>query len=191
MLRDAHLLKDVASSAQLWQDLERDAKGERWYVVHTQPHAEARAIVNLERQTYPVFCPCMRKTIRHARKLTHTLTPLFPNYLFVRIDVSRDRWRSVNGTRGVVRLITQGDRPLPVPEGIVEALQARMNSEGAMNWSSSFKVGQVVRLTDGPFADFVGTLEKLDASGRVRVLLDLLGRSVFVTLRCEALLPVA
>ena len=165
--------------------------GERWYVVHTQPRAETRAVFHLERQGYRVFCPRYRKVVRHSRKRTSTLAPLFPSYLFLRLDVSRDQWRSVNGTRGVVRLIMQSEVPQPVPRGIVEALQARMSADGAMDWTPTFKIGQAVRIADGPFADFVGTLERLDAAGRVRVLLDLLGRSVLVALRCEALLPAA
>ncbi len=168
-----------------------DETGERWYVIHTQPHAENRAIINLDRQGYRIFCPRTRRTVRHARKAATTLAPLFPNYLFVQLDVSRDRWRSVNGTRGVIRLITQGETPEPVPIGIVESLRARMGNDGAMNWAPSLKIGQSVRISDGPFADFVGTLEHLDAAGRVRVLLDMLGRSVSVALRCEALMPAA
>lgn len=165
------------------------ASGERWYVVHTQPHAENRAIANLEQQGYRTFCPRFRKTVRHARKVTPTLAPLFPNYLFVQLDVSRDHWRSVNGTRGVIRLITQGETPQPVPVGIVEALQVRMSADGAMNWVPSLQIGQTVRVADGPLVDFVGTLEHLDSAGRVRVLLDMLGRSVSVALRGEALMP--
>ena len=165
--------------------------GERWYVVHTQPRAESRAVIHLERQGYSVFCPRYRKTVRHARKATSVLAPLFPNYLFLQLDVSCDAWHSVNGTRGVVRLFMQGETPQPVPHGIVEALQARMGADGTMEWEPTFKIGQAVRIADGPFTDFVGTLEHLDAAGRVRVLLDFLGRSVSVALRCEALMPAA
>jgi transcriptional antiterminator RfaH len=180
------------TAPRLARDFASDgAPGERWYVVHTQPHAETRAILHLERQGYLIFCPRTRKTMRHARKATRTLAPLFPNYLFVRLDVARDQWRSVNGTRGVVRLIMQGETPQPVPRGIVEALQSGRCTNGAMDWTPTFKVGQAVRIADGPFADFVGTLERLDAAGRVRVLLDLLGRSVSVALRCEDLMSAA
>ncbi len=170
-------------------DTSDGSANERWYVVHTQPHAEGRAISNLERQGYRVFCPRTRKTVRHARRITSTLAPLFPNYLFVRLDAKRDLWRSVNGTPGVIRMITQGETPQPVPYGVVEALQSRLSADGTMSWTSSLKIGQAVRISDGPFVDFVGTLEHLDAAGRVRVLLDMLGRSVSVALRCEALAP--
>jgi transcriptional antiterminator RfaH len=160
-------------------------------VVHTQPHAESRAVDNLERQAFNTFCPRTRRTVRHARKLMPVLAPLFPNYLFVRLDMRRDRWRSVNGTRGVVRIITQGEVPLAVPRGVVEALQARMGGDGAIDLSGSLKVGDVVRICDGPFAEFIGTLEQLDGAGRVRVLLNLMGRAVSVVARTQMIAPAA
>ena len=169
--------------------IENDFTRARWYVVHTQPCAESQAISRLELQGYRVICPRYRRVVRHARKARSVLAPLFPNYLFVRLDISRDQWRSVNGTRGVVRLLMQGGMPQPVPNGIVEGLQARMREGGTIDWRSALQVGGTVRIVDGPFAELVGTLEHLDAAGRVRVLLALLGRSVSVALRSEALLP--
>jgi transcription elongation factor/antiterminator RfaH len=163
----------------------------RWYVAQTQPGVEGRAIAHLERQGFAVFCPRYRKIIRHARKHTNALLPLFPGYLFLRLDALCDRWRSVNGTRGVARLLTQGDIPSPVPRGIVEALQNHTGMDGAMDWMPSLNVGQSVRVEEGPFVDFVGTLERLDGVGRACVLLNLLGRSVSVTMHCEALTPAA
>jgi len=163
--------------------------GGRWFVVHAQPKNEMRAVANLDRQGFQTFCPCVRHTVRHARKSTLTLLPLFPGYVFVQIDVSVDQWRSINGTRGVIRLITNGDDPVPVPVGIVEDIKRRISPDGAMDWTSSLKVGDQIKISDGPFAKLIGTLEKLDASGRVRVLLDLLGRSVTVSLRAETIAP--
>lgn len=163
----------------------------RWYVVQTQPGAESRATAHIERQGFAVFCPRDRKTVRHARKHTVALVPLFPGYLFLRLDVLRQRWRSINGTRGVARLLTHGDVPSPVPHGVVETLQAHTGADGVMDWTRSLDVGQTVRVGEGPFSDFIGKLERLDGAGRACVLLDLLGRSVSVTMRCEALSPAA
>lgn len=163
----------------------------RWYVAQTQPHADARAASNLERQGFDVFCPRFQKSVRHARQRVRKLAPLFPGYLFVAIDVTRDPWRRVNGTFGVVRIVMQGDSPLPVPVGIVESLQARVKADGAIDCAPALKVGQSVRIADGPFADLVGTLASLDGAGRVRVLLDLLGGPVPVVLGSELLLPAA
>ena len=89
--------------------------GTRWYAVQCQPHRERLAASHLINQGFGVHLPLREKTRRHARKIETIRTPFFPGYLFARLDLSRDFWRSVNGTVGVVRLVTQGDRPTPVP----------------------------------------------------------------------------
>jgi len=159
----------------------------RWYVIQTQPRFESRAIANLEQQGYLVFCPRIAKAVRHARKTTQILAPLFPKYVFVQLDILREPWRNVNNTSGVPRQITCGDFPQAVPSEVVEAMRARLRSKGAMDWTHSFRAGRTVRIAEGTFENFVGTFEQLDASGRVHVLLDLLGHSVSIALRCEAL----
>ena len=165
--------------------------GARWYVVQTQRHAENQAVSQLERQDYRAFCPRYRKTVRHSRKTKSVLAPLFPNYLFVRLDVSRDHWRSINGTRGVVRLLMQGETPQPVPDDVINGLRAQTRADGTFDWTPNLTVGGPVRIVNGPFVEFLGTLQSLNAAGRVQVLLDLLGRSVSVALRSECLFPVA
>lgn len=169
----------------------RQPDNARWYVVQTKPFAENRAIIHLERQGHWLFCPRYRKTIRHARKKKNLFAPLFPNYLFVQMDLARDHWRSVNGTRGVARLLTQGDNPQPVPHGIVESLQAQSDGDGVIDWRPSLHIGQTIQIMEGPFTDFVGRLERLDNAGRVRVLLDILGRPVPVNLPREAIISAA
>src|SRR5262249_39215497 len=82
--------------------------GARWYAVQTQPHRELRAKGQLENQAYEVFLPRRLKTVRHARKLTNVDAPFFPCYLFICLDLTRHRWRSVNGTFGVARLARGG-----------------------------------------------------------------------------------
>ncbi len=169
----------------------RAVAGTRWYVVQTRPRAESWATANLERQGYRVFYPRAQKAVRHARAVRRELSPLFPGYVFVQRDISVETWRSVNGTFGVVRLIGCGDTPLPVPRGVVESLMSRAAADGKVDWTASLKPGQAVRVIDGPFGDFFGVLQSLDASGRVRVLLELMGRAVCVDLRYEALAPQA
>lgn len=163
----------------------------RWYVVHTQPASEERAAMHLGTQGYTVFCPRFRKTVRHARKSMSKLSALFPGYLFVKLDPSRDRWRSINGTRGVIRLLTLGDRLQPAPAGIVENLQAQADSHGVFAPLPALSVGQRVRIADGPLTNLVGTLQRMDGADRVQVLLDLLGRSVPATLQSAMLDPAA
>ena len=161
----------------------------RWFVARTQPHLEARALANLENQGFPVFCPRFRKSRRHARRVDCALVPLFPSYVFVRLDLARNRWRCVKSTRGVADLIMRGEMPQAVAPGIVESLQKRTRLDGTLDLTPRLEIGRPVRVAYGPFADLVGTLEQLDSAGRVRVLLDLLGRSVPIVLSGDGLLP--
>ena len=131
------------------------------------------------------------KDVRHARQLRTVRAPLFPRYLFLILDPERDRWLSVQSTVGVSSLFTCDDRPIPVPEGIVETLIENTDEANLTLFSSGLVAGQSVRILLGPFADFVGTLERLDDAGRVRVLLDMMGTAVPVALRRSAICPAA
>jgi len=115
---------------------------------------------------------------------------LFPGYLFIALDLGRDRWLSIRSTIGVSRLFTQDGRPVPVPVGIVESLVA--HSDGNLTRLDDGLVeGQAVRILSGLFSDLVGTLARLDATGRVQVLLRMMGASVPVMLHRSALSPAA
>jgi transcription antitermination factor NusG len=163
---------------------------ERWYAVHTLPFAEARAEDQLLRQGFRTFQPKRHKTVRHARKLSTVEAPFFPRYLFIVLDLTRHHWRSVNGTYGVSRLVMQGDQPHPAPYGVVEALIAAAGPRGILQLASKLQVGGPVRLMAGPFAEQLAILDGLDDGGRVRVLLDILGRRVAISTAVNNVLPV-
>ena len=167
------------------------AANERWFLAHTQPKGESKAKLHLGAQGFRTYLPQIQKTIRHARRLRTVRAPLFPRYLFVILDLERDRWLSVRSTVGVSRLITHPDgRPVPVPVGIVESLIEQCDGN-LTRLDSSLVKGQHVRILSGPFAEFVGKLERLDEAGRVQVLLEMMGTSVPVTLHRSALSPAA
>jgi transcription elongation factor/antiterminator RfaH len=166
------------------------AGNERWFLAHTLPKSERKAQLHLGAQGFRSYLPQIRKTIRHARQLRTIQAPLFPRYLFVVLDLERDRWLSVRSTVGVSRLFTQDGRPVPVPVGIVESLIEQSNGN-LTRLDTGLVKGQHVRILSGPFADFVGTLERLDEAGRVQVLLEMMGTAVPVTLHRSALSPAA
>ena len=150
--------------------------GPRWYAVHCLSHRESAAAAHLQNQDFAVFYPRRRKTRRHARRIENVLVPFFPGYIFVTLNLSRDRWRSVNGTYGVASLVMQGETPAAVPIGVVEALQGACEEDGVMHCQSDLQPGQRVQIVQGAFTEFVGHLDQMDAAGRVRVLLEMLGR---------------
>ena len=164
---------------------------ERWFVARVLAHQENRAQLNLYRLGFRSFMPRLRRTVRHARRLRDTLQPLFPGYIFVIIDLSKDRWRSINGTFGVASLIMGAEQPTPVPPHVVEALVASCESCGAVRLDDGLEIGQNVRILSGPFADALCRLAHLDDRGRVRVLLEIMGMEVAVQLDRSAIAPAA
>ena len=150
----------------------------RWYAVHTQPMRENVAQGQLQIQTFETFLPTRLKTVRHARRMRTVLAPLFPRYLFVRVNVARERWRCINGTIGVTGLVMQGEMPHPVPHGVVEALEAAADPRGLIRFEEVLKPGCRVRVMAGPFADQLGTLGRIGDADRVRVLLQIMGSEV-------------
>jgi transcription antitermination factor NusG len=98
------------------------------------------------------------------------------------VDRTRDRWRSINGTFGVDRLLVYGGEPQPVPEGVAENLIQATDEDGNVRFDFHLREGQTVKVTAGPFAELVGQLERLDENGRVRVLLEIMGGKVRVAL---------
>jgi transcription elongation factor/antiterminator RfaH len=163
--------------------------GERWYVVRTLAQRERHAAQQLANQNYCAFLPLHLKNRRHARRVETISAPLFPRYLFVILDRTRDRWRSINGTLGVERLLMCGGEPQAVPPGLVENLILAADDDGSVHFDYALHQGQRVRVAAGPFADLVGRLERLDDRGRVSVLLELLGGSVRVALPQDLVVP--
>jgi transcription elongation factor/antiterminator RfaH len=160
-----------------------------WYAVNIRPQCESKAVLHLRRQEFETFLPVQLKTVRHARQYRSVCRPLFPGYLFVALDLARDRWRSVNGTHGVVSLVMNGGEPAKVPAGIVENLIAIASDRGVVRFDHQLEAGQRVKILTGPFADFVGILEQLDDQGRVKVLLEMMGQQIPIMSRARELMP--
>jgi transcription antitermination factor NusG len=170
--------------------LSEELRSRRWYAVHTLPYKEALAELNLNRQGFVTFTPRAVKSVRHARQFRLKEQAFFPRYLFISLDLQRQMWRSVNGTIGVISLVASAGRPMAMPQGVVERFIELSDDRGILNFGPKLKVGDKVEILSGPFASLIGTLKSIDAAGRVRVLLELLGGEVPVTTRVDAVLPV-
>ncbi len=85
-----------------------------------------------------------------------------------------------------------GDRPQPVPHGVVEALIASTDGRGVLRFDEGGRwvVGQRARILAGPFAEQIGLLQRLENNDRVRLLLDIMGGRISVTLPSATLVPV-
>ncbi|MEQ9325843.1 MAG: transcriptional activator RfaH [Rhodospirillales bacterium] len=151
-----------------------------WYVVQTQASAEDKAEFHLKRQGFATYLPRFRKTVRHARRVREAIRPLFPRYLFVWIDVTAQQWRSIASTVGVATLVTAGDRPLPVPDEIIDDIRRREDSAGFIDLppEPGFEPGQQVVVERAGLRGQVGLFQGMKDDQRVFVLLEILGRQV-------------
>ena len=164
-------------------------ENQHWFLVHTQPRSEARARMHLEAQGFTTFLPEILRTVRHARQLRTARVALFPRYLFIILDLDIDRWLSIRSTFGVSSLFTCENRPTPVPDGIVEAFIEQADGANISLFGDNLQAGQTVRISSGPFTDLIGTLDRLDDNGRVRVLLQMMGSTVPIGIHRAGLLP--
>lgn len=155
-----------------------------WAVVNTLPHQEARAEANLVRQGFRAWLPSMMRTRRHARRFDVIRAPVFPGYLFVELDPEVDHWKRINGTFGVRRLLTQGEKPQLLPAAFVEGLRGSVGEDGVCRLpEGELDPGTRVRVVAGPFAECLATVASLAPNDRITLLLSVLGGEVAVTMR--------
>lgn len=156
--------------------------GAVWIVVNAHPNREQEAATHLRNQGYEAYVPVMRKQIRHARQVREVLRPLFPGYLFVRLDSSRIRWRPILSTVGVRSVVCMGESPCIVPFALIDDLKLLEKDGVIVRASLSLQVGDAVRIAHGAFDGLAGKIIGLSEKDRLIVLIDFLNRPVRVTL---------
>ena len=159
----------------------------RWYVVSTHAKSEHKAAWHLGNQGFHHYLPLYLKLRRHARRVDTVRAPLFPRYIFVELDLERDRWRAVSSTIGVNHLVKVGDEPAALPGGVIDSIRAREDDDGLVPIAreARYRKGDAVRIVDGALCDRVGLFECVSDQDRVILLLDMLGRQVRVRVPVE------
>ena len=168
-----------------------------WYIVHTYSGQEERVKKNLElriqsldmkHKIFQVIVPTEEEITIKEGKRKHERRKVFPGYILVHINLDDESWYVVRNTPGVTGFVSTEDetesRPKPVPlePKEVEAIFARIETS-APKITIGFEIGQSVRISSGPFADFIGTVNEVDSrQGKVKVLVSFFGRETPVEL---------
>ena len=163
----------------------------RWYVVHTYSGHENKAAdalkqraaaMNLTDKIFEMVVPTRNIVqVRHGKK-EETKEKIFPGYILVRMILDDESWLAVRTTQGVTAFVGMGNKPTPISEKEVEAIMKFMRLD-APKFKTRYSVGEAVKIIDGPFADFLGTVETIDETkGTVRVLVSIFGRETPVEL---------
>ncbi len=146
-----------------------------WYVVYTKPQKELQVVGLLEEKHLPVYLPEVYQKFRGKVQLR----PLFPRYLFVQMDLNRTEVGVVNYTPGVLKVVSNDDKPLPLRDEVIEAIREeveRLNEMGGLP-AERFREGEIVRLRSGPLAGMEAVFVRhLGPEERAVVLLRFLGQ---------------
>jgi transcription antitermination factor NusG len=163
-------------------DEPKGAKPEPWYAVWTRSHCEQLVAQQLASKGFTAFLPQMHTWSRRAGTPHVIRVPMFPGYLFVSGSMDRHRHVAVLSVRGVVRVLGEdGQRPTPIPDGQVEAIQRVVDASVSVLPHAHLSEGDRVRVVDGPLNGVEGIYVKdRSARGRLVLSIDLLGRSVAV-----------
>lgn len=163
----------------------------KWYIVHTYSGHEgkvARSIkqrvqsLGFENRIFDIIVPT-RNTIKVSQgKKENVKEKIFPGYVLVKMVLDDESWLLIRTTQGVTAFIGAGNKPTPISDKEVEAIQKFMNEEEPM-YKTSFTIGEAVKIVDGPFSDFLGTIDNIDEEkGKLKVLVSIFGRETPVEL---------
>ena len=168
-----------------------DENEKHWFVVHTYSGHEDRVKKNLEQrmklmdaedEISQVIVPTEDEVeVRSGQRRTVT-KKILPGYVLIQMGVSDQSWNIVRNTPGVTGFVGSGSKPVPLREEEINQILKQMVAE-TPRVKVGFDVGQSVRVTEGPFTDFMGIVDEINAGkGKVKVLLSLFGRETPVEL---------
>ena len=163
----------------------------QWFVIHTYSGHEERVKKNLEQrikfmdsgsEIMRIVIPTEDEIeVRSGRRRTVT-KKILPGYVLVEMKMDENSWSVVRNTPGVTGFVGSGNTPTPLREKEVSEILKQMTAE-APKVKVGFRKGQSVRVTDGPFIDFVGVVDEINMEkGKVKVLLSLFGQETPVEL---------
>ena len=161
-------------------DISSNAK---WYIVHTYSGHENKVAKSLkqrvesmgfESRIFDIIVPTRNTVKVSGGKKESVKEKIFPGYVLVRMILDDESWLLVRTTQGVTAFIGAGNKPTPISEKEVEAIQKFMKTEEPL-YKTSFMKGEAVKIVDGPFTDFLGSIDAIDeARGKLKVLVSLL-----------------
>ena len=179
---------DVLADANKKHPNEEIAK---WYIIHTYAGHEDKVARSLKQRVeamkfadriFDIIVPT-RNTIKVSQGKKETVKEkIFPGYVLIKMVLDDESWFMIRSTQGVTSFIGAGNKPTPISEKEVEAIKKFMNTEEPL-YKVAFVVGEAVKITDGPFSDFLGTIDSIDeARGKLKVLVSIFGRETPVEL---------
>lgn len=162
-----------------------------WYVVHTYSGFEEKVkasieervkLKGLEDKITRILIPTEKVVELKGKKKKETDKKFYPGYILVEMDLDDETWHLIKNTLRVTGFVG-GARPVPLPHEEVDVILQQIERGPAPVVKSQFERGESVRITDGPFTNFVGYVDEVDMDhGRLRVMVSIFGRQTPVEL---------
>jgi transcriptional antiterminator NusG len=156
-----------------------------WYVINTYSGHEYKVIdglktriktMGLEDKIFQAIVPIQSKMVIRRGQKVKTQEKTFPGYVLIQMVVTDDSWITVKTTQGVTGFVGIGNQPTPVTQKEVDLILNTIQ-EDKPKFQTPFSVGEVIKITSGPFADFIGTIDSIDQEkGKLRVLVSFFER---------------
>ncbi len=154
-----------------------------WYLIYTKPRQEQVAQENLLRQGYEIYLPLIRQRKRRSGKYQVIVKPMFPRYLFIRLNTETDNWGPIRSTRGVSGLVRFGMQPAQIPNRLMNSLRDRDDDSGIQDLQvPEYASGNKVRIIEGPMAGCEGIFMAKTGQERVVILLEIAGQTARLNL---------
>lgn len=163
----------------------------KWYVLNIRTgyensiQKEMRQRVEatgMENKILEIFVPVQKKIFVKKGKQDVKEEKIFPGYVLIKMELNEESWDLVRNTDGVRGFVKTDKYPRPLPESEIQAIMKFQEVEQP-SYQNSFSVGEAVKIVDGPFADFIGSVEEIDETkGKIKVLVSFLGREAPVEL---------
>lgn len=160
-----------------------------WYAVYTRSRHEQRVFDRLSGLEVEVFLPMMESVRQWSDRRKLILLPLFPGYLFVRIPWLTEYRLAILKQPGVVRIVSNYEKPAPIPEDQVMAIQRFIAHDIRMDPCPYIRVGQRVEIRKGALKGLQGILLRKKGEYRFVIAVDLIQKAVSVEVNAEDLAP--
>ena len=155
-----------------------------WFLLQYKPNSHRLALRNLHRQGFETFFADARcHSAVFDKVCSADNRPLFPGYMFVSFELDTAPWRKINSTVGVTRLVSFNGWPKALPTDLIAGLMARCDIQGKVLPADQFAPGDEVQVISGPFADYIATIEKIDADNRIWLLMEFMGQKTQMAVR--------
>lgn len=168
-----------------------DFPSAKWYVVHTYSGHESKVAQTLKQridsqkltlQVMDILVPTQNKIEIKEGKKSAVKEKIFPGYILINMVLDDATWLAVRTTPGITGFVGTSTKPTPLPQDEVATIRRFMELE-APKFKTAFSQGEAVKITDGPFSDFLGTISEIDEEkGKLKVLVSIFGRETPVEL---------